>query len=150
MNSFFAAIFSDRNSADEAHRQLQQFRDDNLFNVVASVVIAKNDDAVISKHDGKSPGALGAGLGGIVGGILGLLAGPAGLVAGAAAGAVSGGWFDLLRAEEREIFSREVATKIGVGSFALLVEVIDPSEEAKALFETRVHELGGSIVLKDC
>jgi uncharacterized membrane protein len=100
----------------------------------------------IVKHHGRSPGALGAGLGGLVGGIIGLIAGPLGGMMGAAGGALSGGWFDLLRVEERGIFLNEVAQNISKNRAALLGEVISISNEAKDTVETRLIELGGTII----
>jgi uncharacterized membrane protein len=149
MNSFFAAAFPDRSAAEEARRALEELDDNQVLNLVSSVVVTKDKDGRIAQYGGKTPGALGAGLGGVAGGLLGSLAGPFGMLAGAAGGAISGGWFDLMRVEERDQFLSEVAGQISAGKFALLAEVIDPSTEAKAAVEARVHEMGGSIVLKD-
>jgi uncharacterized membrane protein len=150
MNSLFATIFPNRGAAEDAQRVLEKLGDEGVLKVVASVVVARGQDGEITQHNGRTPGPLGAGLGGVLGGILGLVVGPIGAIAGAAAGAISGGWFDLLRVEERDIFMREVAGKIRAGDAALLGEAINPSDEAKRTVETRLRELGGSLVSKDC
>lgn len=150
MNSFFAAIFSDRNAAENAHRLIEEMHEQGELNLAACALVRKEQDGEITVGKGTTPGAIGARLGGIVGGVLGLVGGPLVALAGAAGGALSGGWFDLMRTEERETFLKEVAGKIDAGNFALLAEVIDPTDEAKAKVESIVGERGGAIVLKDC
>ena len=84
--------------------------------------------------------------GGLIGGIVGLLGGPFISAMGAAGGVLSGGWFDLIRVEEREMYLSEIAQNILANRAALLAEVISPSDVAKETVETRMLELGGSIV----
>jgi uncharacterized membrane protein len=149
MNSFFAAVFSDRSAAENARRFIEKMHEKNELKILSAVIINKEQDGEVRLKNATTPGALGARLGGVIGGILGLIGGPLVAMAGAAGGALSGGWFDLMRADEREIFLKEVSYKISVGNFALLAEVVDPSDEAKAMVRSHVEECGGSILLKD-
>lgn len=148
MISYFAAVFPDFKSADDAQRFVEKCHEDGLVNLSASVVIEMGEDGTISKHNGRTPGPLGAVLAGLVGGVLGVVGGPAVAAIGVAAGALSGGWFDLLRVQDREVFMNQIASRLSAGNAALLGEAIDPTEEAKRAVEARVRASGGTIIGK--
>jgi uncharacterized membrane protein len=149
MGSFFATTFPDLESAEKAQRLVEKFNDDHVIKLVATVVIAKDQNGAVTKHNGRTPGALGAVMAGLVGGIAGLIAGPAVAALGAASGALSGGWFDLLRVQDRESFMNEVARGIGTNHAALLGEVVNPDEDAKRLVEEALAGLDGVLVRND-
>lgn len=149
MNSFFAAVFHDLGTAETAQRRIEKLNDDRVLKLVASVVVRKDEAGKITQHHGQSPGAVGAGLGGLVGGLLGLVGGPLGSMVGVAAGALSGGWFDLLRAGEREAFLAKAVSEINAGRAALLGEVINLDDAGKQAVEAQVQELGGTIIGSD-
>lgn len=148
MIAHFAVAFSNLEAAEAARRFVETCHHEGLINLAASVVIAKGEDGRLSEHDGKAPGPRGAVMAGLVGGILGMLGGPAVAALGVAAGGVSGGWFDLLRVQDRDAFMHQVASQLNAGKAALLGEAIDPSEEAKRLIGTRLSELGGDLIGK--
>lgn len=149
MSSLFAAVYPTLALAEEAQRAAEKFNENNLIDLVSSVVIVKGPDGKITQHHGKTPGAIGAGLGAVVGGLIGLVGGPLVLALGITSGALSGGWFDLLRAEQRDIFLNLVAQEISGNRAALLGEVVNASDEAKKLVEARLIELGGTFIGKD-
>lgn len=149
MSSFFATIFPEPGTAQEAQRLVQKLDDDGMMKLVSSVVIVKGEDGDITQHGGSTPGALGAVMAGVLGGIVGLAGGPVVAAMGAAGGTLSGGWFDLLRVRDRELFMKEVAGKLNAGQAALLGEVLNPSDEAKRDAEASLTKLGGVIIGKD-
>lgn len=148
MISYFAALFPDFKSADDAQRFLEKCHEEGLMNLSASVVIVMREDGKTTEHNGKTPGPRGAVMTALVGGILGVLGGPAVAAIGVAAGALSGGWFDLLRVHDREVFMNQIAGRLRAGDAALLCEAVDPSEKAKRTVEARVSASGGTIIRK--
>jgi uncharacterized membrane protein len=66
MSSFFATVFPNLSTAEEAQRLIEKFNDNQVLKLASSVVIVKGEDGEITQHHGRSPGALGAGLGGLV------------------------------------------------------------------------------------
>ena len=146
MSSFFATVFPDLQTAEEAQRLIETLNDKHAIKLVSAVVIAKDQSGNITQHNGRTPGALGAVMTGLIGGIAGLVGGPAVAIFGAASGALSGGWFDLLRTQDREIFMNEVAAKVSASQAALLGEVVNPSDDAKRLVEERLASLGGAVI----
>ncbi len=148
MSSFCAAMFSDLAAAQEGQRQIEKLDDEGVLKVASSVVISRDRDGQVVQHNGRTPGALGAGLGAIAGGLVGMIGGPLGGMMGAAGGALSGGWFDLLRVEERDRFLGEIARHVSGNHAALLAEVVSASDDAKRTVESRLAGLGGTMVGK--
>jgi len=150
MSSFFAAMFDNQAKAEAAQRYVETLHAEQSVVLASSVVLVKDEAGEITRHGGTTPGALGAGLGAVVGGIVGLLAGPLGSAMGAVGGALSGGWFDLLRADDRKLFLDSVAQNIRASKSALLCEFVSVGDDAKRLVEAKTKELGGTIIGQDC
>lgn len=148
MITHFAVVFPDLKSAEDARRFVEKCHDEGLVKLAASVVIAKGEDGRLSEHDGRTPGPRGAVMTSLIGGILGMLGGPAVAAMGVAAGGLSGGWFDLLRVQDRDAFMHQVAGQLNAGKAALLGEAIDPDEEAKRVIAARLGEFGGTFIGK--
>lgn len=146
MSSFFATVFPDLQTAEEAQHLIEKLNDEHTIKLVSTVVIAKDQSGNITQHSGRTPGALGAVMTGLIGGIVGLIGGPAVAIFGATSGALSGGWFDLLRTQDRENFMNEVASQISANRAALLGEVVNPSNDAKSLVEEKLVRLGGTVI----
>ena len=140
---FFATMFRDLALAEAGPRRIEAFADQGVIKLASSVVITKDADGEITKHHGKTPGAHGAVMAGLIGGIIGLIGGPAVILMSAAAGGLSGGWFDLMRAEEREAFMNEVAKGLGEHGAVLLAEVIDPTMPSRDVVEAELVRIGG-------
>lgn len=146
MSTFFASTFRDLGSALEAQQLIEQFNDDRVIKLVSSVVISKDATGEVTQHNGRTPGSLGAVMVALAGGVVGLVGGPAVAMLGVASGALSGGWFDLLRVQDRDAFMAEVAEKVATNQAALLGEVINPDDDARRLVEARIRELGGTLI----
>jgi uncharacterized membrane protein len=144
---FFATMFPNQALAEAAQRAVEAFSDEGAINLAASVVITKDADGRISTHNGKTPGALGAVMTGLIGGVIGLIGGPPAALLGAAAGGLSGGWFDLMRVEERTAFMNDVARRLGEFGAVLLAEVIDPTISSRQLVEAELVRMGGTRIV---
>lgn len=146
MSIFFASIFPTQDLAEQGQQIIETYAERDELKLVSSVVIAKNADGSADKYRGKNPGALGATMSALVGGTIGLIGGPAVVLLGALAGGLSGGWFDILRAEDREEFMNRIAHELGNADAALLGEVINPGEDIRKLIEADLAAVGGKLV----
>jgi len=140
---FFATMFPNLAFAKAGQRAVEAFADEGVINLASSVVITKDAEGKISKHNGKTPGAHGAVMAGVIGGVIGLIGGPPAVLTGAAAGGLAGGWFDLMRAEERTAFMNDVTQGLKEFGAVLLAEVIDPTIASREIVEAELLRSGG-------
>ncbi len=146
MSTFFATIFPSRALAEQGQRIVEAYAGRHELKLASSVVVARNPEGGFDQYGGSTPGALGATMLAVVGGVLGLAGGPTALALGTLAGGLSGGWFDILRVEDRETFMNSVAGKLKDSEAALLGEVVRPTDDVRRAVETDLVRIGGILV----
>jgi uncharacterized membrane protein len=143
MKKFFATSFPSLELAEQGQRIIEAYADQDRLKLLSSVIIAKDESGGISRHNGKTPGAIGAVMSALVGGVVGLVGGPPLAFLGTVAGGISGGWFDLLRVEDRDAFMNRVAQELDKTRIALLGEAVDPGEDIRKSIEDELAQIGG-------
>ncbi len=142
MSQFVAAIFPSEAMAVEASRLVTELRGTGM-SVYGWAVLGKETQGRISVLHRVADTSQATAVAALIGALAGLPAGPLGAVMGAVGGGLIGMSADLTdRGIGRELVEK-VSQALAAGNGAIIADV---SSEARVPFETRMRDLGGTIL----
>ncbi len=143
MEKMIVIVFDDEKKAYDATHALSELDSEGNVSVHSEAVIAKNKDGTVSvkKEDDSFPVRTVAGT--AVGSLIGLLGGPIGVALGAGAGTLAGAISEMNVADVDTDFLLDASSKLTNGKYAVVADI---SEEWETPLDTKMEELGGTIV----
>ena len=143
MEKMIVVVFDNEKKAYDATRALGELDSEGSISVHSEAVIAKSKDGTVSvkKEDDSFP--IRTVTGTAVGSLIGLLGGPIGLAIGAGAGTVAGAISEMNVADVDTDFLLDASSELTNGKYAVVADI---SEEWETPLDSKMEELGGTIV----
>lgn len=143
MEKMVVVVFDNEKKAYDATRAIGELDSEGSISVHAEAVIAKSNSGSVSvkKEDDSFP--IRTVTGTAVGSLIGLLGGPIGLAIGAGAGTVAGAISEMNVADVDTDFLLDASSELTNGKYAVVADI---SEEWETPLDTKMEELGGTIV----
>jgi uncharacterized membrane protein len=135
-------VFDAESKAFEAKKALHDLDTEDIIEVLAQAVVARNADGSATVREDEDLKPAGTLAGTTLGALIGVLGGPVGIALGAAAGLAVGATVDIDDARVGEDFVEDVKKKLLPENFALVAEI---EEDTTALVDTAMKALGGTI-----